>query len=461
MSDIQVSFFCVQPIKLSNNLNTKLLLKKVPFSKVDKYTKRALDQKDGWYKQYNHIYDSYKTLREIKLDSFPEDLLLQDLSEDKFIPHNHNNKQLPLAEYLDTNKTDFTLFFDTRFSYFILVYEIYFTFPKIVLNDFLHYENPKTYDKKDLYNTIRNLIVKEESNSSISVWGSTIRSKVINKIKTLISGAYNIKSVPKDISISNNSCNISCFILDTNEDDLCLVNKFNDLNKNAERLITSNEIEGFYNNSVYYSFNGRFHTIYLKNKNDKFRFQPLQFHIQFIWFLVERYNKLMNRMNLDLMQNSSMKNLRKYADTIHIMINKIEFLSLHDSNFKHSIEIDYQNIYSDNEKKWSIENSLSSSKKYVSFLKDYLERLFNQKNDLFQKRQNRILFLISTLQLVALLSVWGDYLQLLKNKGTGLDERLKNIFQTPQELLDFNLYLPIYIGGFIVLVFLYLFFRRR
>lgn len=227
--------------------------------------------------------------------------------------------------------------------------------------------------------------------------------------------------------------------------------------------MTSNtKMESLYDDTVFYSFNGRFHTIILKNEQDYFRFQPLQFHIQYMWFLVERYNKLMNNINLDLMQEDSLKKLQKYTKIIHTLINKIELLSLHDSDFKHSIEVDYQTIYKKNEERWSIQALLQSSKQYINFFKDYLDRLFSQKNELFQKKQNYILLFISLVQILALISVWTDYLSIANKENIkNIDTRIMDIFHTSSTLLSFNIYLPVILLGSVGILVLYLFVRNN
>jgi len=105
--------------------------------------------------------------------------------------------------------------------------------------------------------------------------------------------------------------------------------------------------------------------------------------------------------------------------------------------------------------------SLASSKQYVGFFKDYLDRLFHQKNDSFQKGRNYILLFISVIQLVALLGVWGDYLALLDKKNLNTDDRLLNVFDNSQNLLTFNLYIPIYIFVVIFCIILYFFSEKN
>lgn len=112
-------------------------------------------------------------------------------------------------------------------------------------------------------------------------------------------------------------------------------------------------------------------------------------------------------------------------------------------------ELDYHFVKK-NEKRWSIANLLQSSKQYVSFFKDYLDRLFAQKNEIYQKKMNLILLVISFFQLLALVSVWNDYLATLNKNNLEVDNRFLQFFNhSTESLLTFNLFIPV---GLIVIM---------
>ena len=458
MSNIDVSFLCVQPIHIENSLYIKMLKKKSSL----KHQPIVKKQTVLWLKKYNKFNDAYRTLQEVDLDDMTVDYIKRDLGNERYFPLNNKGDNINLSSYLDSENTTYRLYYDTRFLYFVLVYDIHFSFPKKILLNFLDYKGiHNNEENKDFYNVIRNLVTKEVDSSILGSWGRYIQTDVIQKIQKYISVNLKIKTLDEDIVIRDNTCNISCFIYDENFESDELVQKFSELNTYAERVTASVEMKGFYENKVFYSFNGRFHTIYVKNKQDKYRFQPLQFHIQYVWFLLRRYNKLMNEINLELMQKDSLKSLQEYAKIIHTMINKIELLSLHDNNFKHTIEIDYKTIYSDNEQRWSMLELLSSSRQYINFFKDYLDRLFSQKNELFQKKQNYILLFISLIQLVALISVWTDYLSILNKNNLTIDGRVLSIFSNTDNLLSFNVYLPVILFSTTGVLLAWLFIRKK
>lgn len=458
MNNIDVSFLCVQPIHIENSLYIQMLKKKNSFRQQEVVKKQTV----LWLQKYNKFNDAYRTLQEVDLDDMTTDYLKRDLENERYFPLNNKEDNINLASYLNSENTTYRLYYDTRFLYFVLVYDIHFLFPKKILSNFLDYEGiHNNEENKDFYNIIRNLVTKEVASSVLGLWGLYIQTDVIQKIQKYINTNLKIKTLDKDIVIRDNTCNISCFVYDKNFESDKLVQKFSELNTYAERVTSSVEMKPFYENKVFYSFNGRFHTIYVKNEQDKYRFQPLQFHIQYMWFLLERYNKLMNEINLELMQKDSLKALQEYAKIIHTMINKIELLSLHDNNFKHTIEIDYKTIYRENEQRWSILELLASSRQYINFFKDYLDRLFSQKNELFQKKQNYILLFISLIQLVALISVWTDYLSLLDKKNLNIDDRVLSVFINTENLLSFNVYLPMMLFSTMGVLLIWLFIRRK
>jgi hypothetical protein len=452
MSTVKLSFLGVQPINISDRLYLKLLTKKVSFSKLDNIKDERLPFE--WMDKYRSIYDTYRDLYEWDISETTKDLLVIEPSL------NMDNELLYLSEYL--NKCEAKLYFDPRFVYFILVYQINFEIPFRILIKFLDYDPTKNNTKyKDLYNSIRKAIVREEPQSKISIWGQGIQDKAVLKIKEIIKYLYNEEIDKNDINITENSCNITNIVrLPELKQEQEFIKKLISLNIYAERLTSELQIEPLYNGSVYFSFNGRFHTVILKNEQDKYRFQPLQFHIQYMWFLVEYYIAIMNKINKSLMETDSLKVLQKYSMLIHTIINKIELLSLHNMNFKHSIEIDIE-IYEENERRWSISSLLESSKQYVSFFKDYLDRLFNQKNAMYQKKMNLILLGISFLQLFALISVWNDYLSTLDINNLNIDGRIMYLFgNVKANLLTFNLYVPIVLIIFMIGVLIYLWKHR-
>lgn len=446
MSMINLSFMGVQPINIDSEIYARLLTKEVSFLKLDNIGHK--NYSFNWLQNYNSIYDIYDDLYELDILQTEADLKKDFYRAGPAL--NMNNKTLQLSQFLTTNAAK--LYFDPRFVYFVLIYQIDFQIPLNTLVEFLDYDATQNNIKyNDFYNMVRNAIVKEESSSKLSEWGAEIQKNTRIRVKELLEYVYKISIDMARINIPPHSCNISNFVLlsEPNNVNEKLIEQLISLNIYAERLTSDIVVEPLYNQTVYFSFNGRFHTVIVKNEQDKYRFQPLQFHIQYMWFLVERYNKIMNNANKHITQTSSLKIIQAYLSLIHVMINKIELLGLHDMNFKHSIEVDID-IYEKNEKRWSIPKLLESSRQYVSFFKDYLDRSFNQKNVQFQKKTNLILLVISFIQVLALVSVWNDYLSTINKSNLDVDSRILNFFGgVSDNLMIFNLYVPL---GLIIVI---------
>ncbi len=282
---VNFSFFCVQPIELSPVLYRELITKKINLKDVGPISEKQ-DFKSKWLYQYTNIYDTYEDLFEYSLEGNTDHLI-------QFL-HEHHTENM-IGDLLDLgkfySKSEVTLLFDPRFIYFVLVYQIEFSFPFEELLSFLDFN--ETYDNTkntDPYNVLRKTIVRESKNSEISVWGDEIQQKSLEKAKNVLEHFFSTVSISTDhLHILPNTCNITNFVfMDNLNQNRNFVDKLISLNLFAERITAEKLLEPLYNNTVYFSFNGRFHTIVYQNQQDKYRFYPLQFHIQFIWFLIER-----------------------------------------------------------------------------------------------------------------------------------------------------------------------------
>ncbi len=456
MRSVKLTFLGVQPIYIKSDLYLELILKKINLQKLREL---SIPNSSIWLDRFIHNYEVYKDLYEIQLPEIEADLK-KDFYR-SFHPLNKRNKTLKLSKYLSDSKA--ALYFDPRFVYFILIYHIDFEIPVDVLESFLDYKPQEdNEDNKDFYNVVRDTFVRDSKKHKMGSWGIEVQDKALETARQTLNMIYSTEVFIGDLSILVSSCNISNFVLAKEHiNNKKFVKKLIDLNIFAEKLTSNSTIKPLYNEMVYFSFHGRFHTIIVKNDSDFNRFQPLQFHIQYMWFLLERYNEIMSRINRTLLETDSEKRIGKYVSVIHTMINKIEFLRLHDMNFKHAIEVDID-IYEQNETKWSIAKLLDGLRGYVTYFKDYMERLYNRKNTVFQKRLNFILIAISFMQLLALVSVWNDYLSMVNLSNLNVDRRIIDIFgNDASSLLNFNLYMPVVLLVLMIMGSLYLWKSKR
>ena len=130
---------------------------------------------------------------------------------------------------------------------------------------------------------------------------------------------------------------------------------------------------------------------------------------------------------------------------IHIIdeyINKFELVRIHNQDMKMYFESDSESVFSKIESAWTIKESLDEINNYVSSFKEFIERSYQRKMERINRRQSTILFVISCIQTLGLVSIWGDYLSLSKVDSfvqtTGLIRGTDNI-----SLLLINTWLPI------------------
>lgn len=452
---INYKFYCVQPIHINDEDLTKLFNVNTNLDTINPY---IAEDKPSWMDSFNNelYYFTYviKNFKEID-----KNILKNELRNNFLV-----NNQYSLSEYLVLEGTTYYLLFDFRLMYFVLVYEIEFQIP-INMNDELIacYKN-----NTDLYNCVRNILVKENENSFESRWVNEIKQNIVIDIAKVIEVGFNYKIDKNTITIENNTGNISNITLFHNDIEENkreeIANKLINLNNIAERLKSSkkplllSENNHSYN---FYHFNGRFHTIILNDECDRFRYIPIQFHMQYMWFYLKKINFILEKQYTLIMSNNSLKNLEKHTIIIDELINKIEILILNNEKFKLIIEIDNEKIYSKIQSTWNIENTLSTSNKYINFFKDYLTRIYNKKSSKIEQRQNQILMYISIFQFVALISVWNDYLALLDTKLVSKVDKIIHIFGNNYNFEMFNYYLPVGFGLSIVLMIFYIYYNKK
>jgi hypothetical protein len=442
---------CVQPLRLDAQVFEKLLTKSVKTSALES----LLDNNEftvEWLKEFSshqRKFRSYKPLLSEGDRVISNHLLVDDLTKVSFfVDGNHD-----ISLYLDTQKTTFDFVFDLRFFSFVIVYELHFDFPEDILSTLL--DTSLEHDSPfDLYNTLRNLMVRENNDRIIGGWAESIHQLALGKLTQLLYQTCNIKRNSNQgivASIGSNTGNITLFV-DEEPSNGTLKKRLFTCNANAERS-RDNMSQVVDNERVSYAFFGRFHTIISKDNKHYLRYAPIQYHIQYMWFYVSYFSEQMDRLNNAILTNSNKKSLNEKRQIIDEYINKIELLVMNNESFKIAIESD-SHIYQKVANKWNIESSLSNAKAYISFFKGYLERTYSRKAELAARKQNHILFFISCIQLLGIVSIWSDYLGLSKIsefvKKTGIQ-----VNSTSQAILQINTWLPI--GLFAIVMTLLLF----
>ncbi len=445
---IEITFNCIQPISINNEIYSKLITSKFDIDKVEKSAND--DYKTQWLSEFSSKNNVYNYMYSVKKNNAVDSILLQEELNNK----NNYLNNINLSEFLLVDNTSYELILDFRFLYFILIYEIKFKIPIDIIEILLK------GNENNLYNFVRKLFVKEDDNSEISNWVTQTRKQSFLDIENF-SKNFKEPITSNNLSIKNNTGNITNIVYyeKYNKDEL--VQKFIQCNENSERLKVTTEAI-YQDEKVSYSFYGRFHTIVVKNRGDTLRYMPIQFHMQYLWFLLNYYNNIMDKLNIEFMDKKQNTNIDFNNDLIDELINKIEMLVMHNERFSAAIEIDNELIYKKIEKKWNIFLSLNNSKQYITFFKDYLERTFTKKIVKSQKKQNRILFAISFLQIAALISVWNDYLSLLNEDNIkNIDEILFIFYNKKENLMLFNEYIPFSLFAFTIASIIYLVIKKR
>jgi len=405
---------CVQPIKIDETLYSEVMISLQKNSFNYDYIKQKDQFSVPWISKFTHEYHkfkSFKPLHGLINGSTIKELLINDLSSEKYNVGGHS-----LVNYILINETTFDVLFDVRFYYFIIVYEMHFNIPESELLDLLSHGTSSNNLKNDLYNTIRKMLVKENDNDVNCDWVQSIKQSAIKRVMDI---SQNLVSKKKMLEISNkitpyslidirnNTGNITFFI-EASPENVELKSALIKCNETAESIKREPE-KVIDNNEISYLFFGRFHTIITKSDAYYYRYAPIQFHIQYLWYLSSFYIELLDNLNNTILESNRSIDFPRHAEIINEYINNIEKLVMHNESFKLTIESDNHLVFSKIEKYWNVENSLRNAKSYISFFNDYLIRSYDRRQEKSNRRQNNILFLISCIQIITLFSVWNDY----------------------------------------------------
>jgi hypothetical protein len=83
--------------------------------------------------------------------------------------------------------------------------------------------------------------------------------------------------------------------------------------------------------------------------------------MQFMWFVTSYYLDIMDKPNNEIISKKSAEFFQNSVDEVDAYVNKIQFLIMHNENFKLSIEMDNELILSQAENRWNIEKSLANA----------------------------------------------------------------------------------------------------
>ncbi|RMF10528.1 MAG: hypothetical protein D6773_00790, partial [Alphaproteobacteria bacterium] len=340
-----------------------------------------------------------------------------------------------VAERLETERSGATLLFDTRFSYFILLYRLVFVLAnEAELDDFCAF-TAQWPDSDDVYNQLRNILVQETPDAAVGQWTRGVRDAALAAAGRVIDQCMVNAPQARDQILFPNSGNISFFVtgLDEGADGIARLCK---LNLHAERYAKG--IAPFKTaDGTTYLFAGRFHTIAFANVGDTVYFRLIQFHMQYLWFFLLRIYALIEHINQAFVDCAGGEDEERLNDSIAPLIMKIEMLLIYNEGFKVTIGSEFENIYERIQKRWNVEGALAGTRRFVEFLKGHLGELVEARRTRLSRRLDRVLVFISFIQVLGLIGVWGEYLSL------GGQRPVEEFLGGPQALTTFNLFLPI------------------
>jgi hypothetical protein len=452
---LDFKMMCVQPIRLNAEIYSKIISKQEYADIANSFI-----NPDGFdIKWLDNFTNKYRKFRSFKPLSLPADLphkqlLIDDLNENRFMVNGECN----LSSFLNSEQSKVALLYDPRFFQFFIIYELQFALPEEKLISLLM-GSTLNQQKDDLYNTLRRMLVKEESDSSLGKWGQGVHDSLTGLVTDLIQKVISENGVEQVAKIGKNTGNIT-FFFNAASHNMALKNALISCNSGAES-IQRDVIPTLDDDNVFYAFYGRFHTIVAPDESYYYRYFPIQFHMQFIWFITGYYLEAMDRLNNEIISKKSNHFFQKNVDEVDAFVNKIQFLIMHNENFKLSIEMDNELVLSKIENRWNIEKSLANAAQYIAMFKDYMDRLYTKRQAAAASRQNSILFIISCLQIIALLSVWADFLSITDPVGIPNVGPVNKAFGNTSNLLSFNLWLPTVLGLTIIVLSVVGFFKRK
>jgi len=431
------SFFIAQPIRLKSDLLNNL------FENTEEkeiYNKFISKNPPKWLKNIKKYGNAYKGIDSIIIDSIEKSFLVKDLKDNKFMV----NGTLDLNQVMLKEEITVHLLFDKSLRYFMLVYEIPILLNESMIDKYIKV-NSNQVVKRDLYNTIRNLFVKEFEYSLISNWVNMYQKGAIDVIRVMLEQVYSLKTIKEDIYFPTNTGNISNIVKFGNEESCsrAFINRITKLNDYAEIKIYQNE-NIILGDGTIYDFNGRFHTIIAGKSSDKDRYIPIQFHLQYMWSYLNAINELLANINCSLMEKGlSPKRIGQISDSMDYCIQKVQYLNIFHNEFLRAIESDNEYLYQKVEKLWNIDSSLKVTDTYVKNLKDLVSRRFQRVSSTIQEKQSKIVYIITVIQITSLIGVWQTYMQLTNLDSSSTNNWILKLFGSLDNLIVFNTFLPI------------------
>ncbi|MDA0150407.1 hypothetical protein [Vibrio sp. LaRot3] len=390
---------CVQPLEISVEAFKVISKAKVAESNYQIPSIR-------WIREFKKVHRRSKHFN--SLLSKPEicsKYLRVDFSDPKYFVFG----QYDLSRFLVKDSAKFDLIYDERVSAISIVTEFCFDIEEKFFEQ-LFSDTDYDDDRHNFYNAIRNVLVQEEDDSEIGTWMKEVRQHCLSVVsKLLYGGKVTEDNRPKFLNNTGNiTVQVNGISLENKAKYRAMITHANQMAErvqdNASTLLSNEEVE--------FVFHGRFHTILSSDQEYYERFFPIQYHAQFMWHAVSSFKTVMDELNRDRLMGRFTNGGE--IQLIDSYINKFELVRIHNQDMKMYFESDNELVFKGIEVKWTIKETLDEVNNYISSFKEYIERSYQRKVENANRRQNKILFIISCIQMLGLVSIWVDYLSLAK-----------------------------------------------
>jgi len=353
------TFLCIEPIHFNNEDQIELFGCNLDEEVLKKYS----DKDPSWinyYKQKNP--NAYANKKSIKLNDIDSELFK--------LPSHLPDVFESASSYLllDMDLTTFTLCIEVKLDYSKMTKDEL----KTLLSDYR--------EEKNLYDSIRNLLIKSEPDDIVSPWIEMTHMDALFKVKEVCKNAFYCELFHAPY-ISINSGNITNFFdMSTNGDvelsddekqefqNLCL-----NLNITVDQFDFENPMPLYLNGEMFY-FAGKFHTVFLLNSRNINRYYPIIYQMKFNWNFNSIIFNVYKEINLKIINEKLHTPFSTREKTIQHFMSKIQLFGLKNEDFENTIEQNKTIIYDKIEVKWNMRQAIKHSLDYIPKYEDYLAK---------------------------------------------------------------------------------------
>ncbi|MFI3254158.1 MAG: hypothetical protein R3Y63_07435 [Eubacteriales bacterium] len=397
-----VQFFAFTKIGMEYQLQKKFFHKECKLEQL-----KYLDSKQPpeWVKEKRGLSRIYDNLIVLDTETLQGKEILTSYFQGFSFPNGKTG-----ADYFKSESLKEHLLYDFKLKSFMHSIEFSFALPEITEKKAVILKDSQG-NEVDFYNCVRNAIVDTGENQNRQFIEHS-QNASYKTIKEVVHSVYQLQ-IP-DLITRINSGNITVVTVHDGSQEM-VEESLLETNKLAERIEYFNDL--IHLNDCTCSFNGRFQTIITQKRDKQFHFLPITYQAQFVWSYLDTMEELIENLNVERQGYKQFTLTENHKGLISSMVEKIQILSYQNEIFKKSIENEYDLVYKKFEFSWQLETTMLAKKEFIAHLNDYLSRVQMEESEELAEKQNKILYIISLLQVLAFISIWGDFLSLISDYG--------------------------------------------